>query len=79
MREWLADDPAEPEGGVAGMTGRELCEWILKHRAEDMDVLWIASDGIVWDIRPMIERGDEIIGGGPDGAKLDGGKEYLTL
>lgn len=62
------------------MTGRELAAWIEEHHAEDMEVIWVNADKcIVWDIRPMIEKGDEIIGGGPDGTKLEDGKEYLTL
>ena len=42
------------------MTGRELAKWIKENHAEDLDVIWVDVDDIVWDVKPTIERGSEI-------------------
>ena len=53
--------------------------WIRENHAEELEVIFVGGDGINWRIVPQIEKGEEIIGGGQDGSRLEEGREYVTL
>lgn len=63
------------------MTGRELAKWIKDNHAEDLEVIWVDVDDIVWDVKPTIERGAEICccGGCYMERQLEDEKKYLVL
>lgn len=61
------------------MTGREMMEWIRENGAEDLEMIYVDDAEIVWDVKPTVERGDEISGEGPDGERLHDEMFYIVL
>lgn len=42
------------------MTGRELIEWIVEHGAEEMEVLWVDDEQMVYRAVPEVMSNSEL-------------------